>query len=411
MLRRVAVATARVGRTRFTRGARRRSILLAALAALTVLLCACGSSSSSSGSSSTSSSSSGSSQAASILTAATKGFVTSASLSTPLQPLTQWNGPSSASPSLHGAQMIGVAACQDPCAYVGSLVGGLGQRYGANSYTGSVGAAPPNWQSLTEQAIQRHAKVILFNGVADAAVSQQVADARKAGVKTVGVAVEQTVAAGQGYDAYVSVRQDVSYRLMIQAAIASSGGKAQIALFEPAGYPSTDRYVAQAVADLHADCAACSIQVVKQAIPTLADPVQMDQLVTATLNGNPKLNYLLFGDDFYQIGAAKQAASRLGRNVTLIAQDGSTAGLQLVANGTLLYDAGVPLEWIAYAGNDAIRRVVNGQPPLPPNGWGGGAHLWTKSNLPSSLTNQAASQLLAGYIDYRSAYVKLWSGK
>lgn len=378
------------------------------LMALTLLASACGSTTSATQSPSASSGAK-LAQARSIVASATDGFVTANSLASPLVALTSWNGPSGSSPKVNGIKMIGVASCQDPCAYVGDLVGTLGKQYDGDTYSGSVGQTPEDWQSLTQQAINAKPAVIVFNGVADGAVTQQVQAARAAGIKTVGISVEQTVFNGGGYDAYVSVRQDVSYRLMVQAAIAASGGTAQMAIMEPSGYASTDRYVAQAVKDVQADCPGCSVFVQREDTSAMVDPTQMDSLVTSLLNSHPKVDYILFGDDFYALSAARTAAQRLGRTVHLIAQDGSTPGLEAVKSGLIEYDAGVPLEWIAYAGYDQIRRVVSGQTPLGSNSWGGGAHLWTAGNLPSQLTNAAASDVLNGYVDYRDAYAKLWS--
>jgi ABC-type sugar transport system substrate-binding protein len=352
----------------------------------------------------------GTATAKAVLAASLRGFVSSTGPSVPLTPLKSFNGPTSdpSQPVSH-AKIIGVSSCDNPCSYVGDLVGGLAKQYGNGTYTGSIGAEASNWQSLTAEAIQQRPNVILFNGVEDNTITQQVVEARHAGIKTVGVAVLPNVPSSEGYSAYVAVRQDLSYRLMVQAAIANSGGKANILLLESSGYATIDKYVKVAVADVHSGCPKCTITVVKEDNGVLAAPVAMSQLVTSELNALPSVNYILFADDFDAITAAQQAASLLHRHVTLIAQDGSTGGLELVATGALLYDVAVPLQWIAYAGFDAVRRVMNGETPLSPGGWGGGVHTFSKSNLPAKITNQSVAAMLNSYINYIGAYDALWA--
>jgi ABC-type sugar transport system substrate-binding protein len=344
-----------------------------------------------------------------VLAAATNGVVSAASINAPLAAVTTFNGPTTSSKN-PGRLKIGlISSCQDPCAYVDGLVGALAQQHGA-TFTSEVGQTPQDWQQLMTNAINAHDNVIVLGGVPDAAVTQQTAAAKAAGIKTIGIAVERSVASGQGYDAYVSVRQDITYRLMLQAAIADSQGHAHVALFEPSGYATTDRYVADARSEFTKACPACSIIVQRAPGPTMADPTSLDSLVTATLNANPNVDYLLFGDDFYGFTGAQQAAFRLNRKVTMIAQDGSTPGLAAVKSGLVKYDAGAALEWIAYAAYDAIRRMVGGQASLPaPNAWGGGAHLWTAANLPTALTNEAATNMWRSFVHYPTAYKTLWA--
>jgi ABC-type sugar transport system substrate-binding protein len=346
-------------------------------------------------------------QARQIVAAATKGFVSATSLTAPVTALTAFNGTTTPSPKIGRIKMIGVASCVDPCEYVGSLVGTIGNGFG-DSYSGTVGSSPENWQELTAEAINKKPNVIVFNGVSDAAVTEQVAQAKAKGIKVVGISVSQTVSNAAGYNAYVSVRQDVTYRLMVDEAIATSNGTAQMAIVEPSGYPSTDTFVKNAVTQGKTDCPACSIFVQKEDTGSLVDPTQMDSIVTALLSSHPKLNYILFGDDFYALSAAQLAAQRLHRTVHLIAQDGSSTGLDAVKSGIIMADAGCALQWIAYAGYNEILRLVAGKAPIGANAWGGGAHLWTPTDLPSSITNAAMSKVLSGFINYKAAYAKLW---
>ncbi len=53
-------------------------------------------------------------------------------------------------------------------------------------------------------------------------------------------------------------------------------------------------------------------------------------------------------------------------------------------------------------------RVVAGEAPIAANSWGGGAHLWTPTDLPSTIDNAAMSNILSRFVNYKAAYAKLW---
>ncbi len=289
------------------------------------------------------------------------------------------------------------------------IVGSIAGQTDGASFVGKVSTDPQADQQLMSDAVNAKPAAIVVPGISDASLLQGTASSRAAHVKTVGIAVEQSVPSGQGYDAYVSVRQDIGYPMMLTTALADSGGNAHVAVFTASDLATVTGYVDNAKRQFLKQCSRCSVVIKAVDVAALLDPTQLDQLVTSVLNADPSINYLAFGDDYYQFAVVQQAVARLNRKVTLISQDGSSAGLQAVKAGLLKYDVGVPLEWIAYAAYDQIRRVLAGQAPLPPNGWGGGLHLWTSANLPSEVNDETgATKIWRTLVPYQAAYKAAW---
>lgn len=357
---------------------------------------------------------SGSSSAAvkdaqSLVAAAKEGVVSAKSAKEPLTVITSAPDSLGDIPAPKDPQLFSVAACQDPCGFVADSVGKIAADVDDASFVSKIGLDGMAWQQLITTAVSAKPTAIILPGVPDAAIAQELDKARTAGVKTVGVAVEETVPTGKGYDAYVSVRQDLGYPFMLTTALADSNGKANVALLLPGGDANVLGYAKEAERQFKKQCPSCTLLLKVTAFEDLVNPTALDQLTTSILNANPDINYMAFADDYYPFSAAKQAAQRLNRDVTMISQDGSTPGLQAVKAGDLKYNVGMPLDWIAYAAYDQVRRVAAGKPALPANGWGGGLHLWTSENLPSDVKNQAAAtKIWRDLIPYQAAYQKAW---
>ncbi|WP_418061250.1 sugar ABC transporter substrate-binding protein [Pimelobacter simplex] len=348
-------------------------------------------------------------KAESLVAAAQEGVVSAASAKDPLAVITEVSDALVTTPDPDRPSLYSVAACEDPCGYVAENAGQLAKDVDGASFTAKVGLDGLAWQQLTTSAINTDPAAIIMPGVPDVSVLAEIDKARKADVKTVGVAVEQKAPEGKGYDAYVSVRQDIGYPFMLTTALADSGGKANVALFLPGGDSNILGYAKEAERQFKEQCPSCKLIIKVTAFEDLVDPTALDQLTTSVLNANPDIDYMAFADDYYPFSVVTQAAKRLNRDVTLISQDGSTPGLQAVKAGDLKYNVGMPLDWIAYASYDQVRRLLAGEPALPANGWGGGLHLWTKDNLPSDVSDQTeATKIWRDLIPYPAAYDEVW---
>ncbi len=388
-------------------------IILAAL----VSLAACGSSSSSTssaaaGAAAARTASPGASgdvvaQAKSIVSAATSGFVGSATPADPLQPIKAFNGPKTGTTAPRNIKVIAVSSCVDPCQYAGLFTQKLGAQLGwTYQLLQSTDGSPQSFIQLTNSAISQKPKVLLMLGVPDTVVQQQIQQAHAAGIKMIGVSTSPT--GTLRYDSYITTRQDVTYRLLAYEAVAASNGTAHVLWVYPSGFPDNPVNTARAM-KIFARCKQCKVTVKPVQIGDMFSPTAVTSFVTDQLQADPSLNYVIYVDDFAQMGAAQQAANALGRSVTFLAGDGGSQGLKFVQSGVLTADPGLPVQWIGYAGYDAVRRVLVGAPVPDPNSWGGGSHLWVKSNLPANLGPDAVSAQLNSLINYRGAYTALWS--
>jgi len=74
-----------------------------------------------------------------------------------------------------------------------------------------------------------------------------------------------------------------------------------------------------------------------------------------------------------------------------------------VASGGIDADAGVSLEWVAYAGVDQAIRGVTKSPYLGPEDLGLGVHMFVKSN--TAADGQAD---YTPFLDFKAKYLSLW---
>ena len=346
-------------------------------------------------------------EAKSIVSAAESGFVGSVSPAEPLQPVKTFNGPKTGTTAPRNVKVVAVSSCVDPCQYAGLWTQKLGAQLGwTYQLLQSTDGSPQSFIQLTNSAIAEKPKVLLMLGVPDTVVQQQIQQAHAAGIKMIGVSTSPT--GSLRYDSYITTRQDVTYRLLADEAIAASNGTAHVLWVYPAGFPDNPKNTALAM-QIFSRCQQCKVTVKPVQIGDMFSPTAVSSFVTDQLQADPSLNYVIYVDDFTQMGAAQQAANALGRSITFLAGDGGVQGLKFVQSGVLAADPGLPVQWIGYAGYDAVRRALAGAPLPGPNAWGGGSHLWVKSNLPASLRPDAVSDQLNSLVNYRSAYTALWS--
>ena len=100
-----------------------------------------------------------------------------------------------------------------------------------------------------------------------------------------------------------------------------------------------------------------------------------DTAITAALQDAPDATHLVLP---YSIGisAVIEAVRKAGKteDVKVMTKDGDELGLLAVANGGSSANAGVSLEWVAWAGLDQAIRGLTDNEYLPPEELGLGAH-------------------------------------
>jgi ABC-type sugar transport system substrate-binding protein len=153
-----------------------------------------------------------------------------------------------------------------------------------------------------------------------------------------------------------------------------------------------------------ADCSGCKVTQVEWLITDALDPVKTDAIIGAALAANPDANYLVLP---YSIGlpSVVDAVRKAGKTdkVKIVAKDGDSVGLSAIASGGSSMNAGVSLQWVAYAGVDQIIRGLAKEPYLKAEELGLGVHLFTKADSPAD-----GNADYTKFLDYVSEYKKLW---
>ena len=185
--------------------------------------------------------------------------------------------------------------------------------------------------------------------------------------------------------------------------IAETGGQANVLLINDSAFPnlveSNDQFER-----VMAECGECTVNRIDWQITDALDPVKADTVVTAALQSNPDATHLVVP---YSIGMSSvvEAIRKAGKTdqVKLVSKDGDQIGLQTVASGGSSANAGVSLEWVAYAGVDDAIRGVTGNDFLPPEELGLGVHLFVPDNTPADGLADYSP-----YVDFKAKYLELW---
>jgi ABC-type sugar transport system substrate-binding protein len=152
------------------------------------------------------------------------------------------------------------------------------------------------------------------------------------------------------------------------------------------------------------ECSGCTVNVVDWQITDALDPVKADSAITAALQANPDATHLVLP---YSIGMSSviEAVRKAGKTdtVKVVSKDGDEIGLGAIASGGSAANAGVSLEWVAYAGVDDAIRGVTKNDFLAPEALGLGVHLFVPENTPADGQADFTSLL-----DYKAKYLSLW---
>jgi hypothetical protein len=212
------------------------------------------------------------------------------------------------------------------------------------------------------------------------------------------------------YDSYTSVTGAIAARLAAAVTVADSNGHANVLHYYLAGYPS-QKSQALLGDGVIKKCKGCTLISKSLDAAKYFDPTALQAQVTADLRVNPKVNYIFLDLDSSPLSAVTAALASLGRkDVKMVSENSNAAGIALVKSGALFADAGQPIDWIAMAEFDNLRRTLAHQPYMWDT-WGGGDVLFTKANLPKTsgaITDEMIAQAWDSKVHYRAAYEKLW---
>ncbi len=324
--------------------------------------------------------------------------------STDIVAQTSWLGPTSTPkpPAGVNVQIITCApgtACETAANYAAEAAKAAG--WTADIVQGA--GTPESFAQAFDTAIAKKPAAIITMAVPDLVVGASLQKARAAGIITISVADAPNASGPDAYDAYVSYRMPLMHQINAYNIINETGGKANVILFNDSAFPNLVESNKQ-FQQVMSKCSGCTVKQVDWQITDALDPVKADSAITAALQSNPDANYLVMP---YTIGFSSviEAVRKAGKSdqVKIVTKDGDEVGLAAIAAGTAAFDAGVSLEWIAYASIDEAIRGITKSGFTPSDKLGIGVHLFTKDNTPAD-----GKPVYTGFLDYKAQYLKLW---
>jgi ribose transport system substrate-binding protein len=317
---------------------------------------------------------------------------------------TGWLGPEStpAPPAGKNVQIIICApgtACETAANYAVEAAEAIG--WTAEIVPGA--GTPESFTQAFDTALSKSPDVIITMAIPDVLVGASLAKAKEQGVVTISVADAPNASGADAYDAYVSYRMPLMHQVNAYNIIADSAGAANVILINDSAFPNLVESNNQ-FQKVMEQCSGCSTTVVDWQITDALDPVKADSAITAALQANPDANYLVLP---YSIGFSSviESVRKAGKSeqVKVVSKDGDEIGLQAITSGGSAFNAGVSLEWVAYAGIDEAVRGVAGSDYTPTANLGLGVHLFTADNTPAD--GQAD---YTQYFDFKAKYLELW---
>lgn len=317
---------------------------------------------------------------------------------------TGWLGPKEtpAPPAEANVQIV-ICAPGTACEVAGEFAKQAAESLGWTAEIVPGEGTPESFATAFDSALAKNPDVIIGVAIPDVLVGAQLAKARDQGVVTVSIADAPNASGSDAYDAYVSYRMPLMHQVLAYHAIAESGGEANVILINDSAFPNLVESVEQFKRVIDG-CDGCASEIVDWQITDALDPVKADAVITSALQSNSDADYIVLP---YSIGISSviEAVRKAGRadQVKVMAKDGDQIGLQAVASGGSSANAGVSLEWVAYAGIDQAIRGLAGAEYLAPEELGLGVHLFTAANVPADGVADYTQ-----YVDYLSEYKKLW---
>jgi len=324
--------------------------------------------------------------------------------STDIVAQTGWLGPDSTPAPKKGVNLqIIICAPGTACETAGNYAAAAAKAIGWNAEVVPGAGTPESFTQAFDTALAKKPDVIMTMAVPDVLVGASLAKAKAQGVVTISVADAPNASGTDAYDAYVSYRMPLMHQINAYNIIAETAGKANVILINDSAFPNLVESNKQ-FQKVMSQCAGCTVKVVDWQITDALDPVKADSAITAALQANPDATHLVLP---YSIGLSSvvEAVRKAGKTdkVKVVTKDGDEIGLKAVASGGAAFDAGVSLEWVAYAGVDEAIRGVAKSGYTPTEKLGLGVHLFNKDNTPAD--GQAN---FTQFFDYKAKYLKMW---
>lgn len=262
----------------------------------------------------------------------------------------------------------------------------------------SDGSSKSTVEGVTQAIGQRPAGIAL--SVNPDLVSQQIADARTAGISVITL-FQQAPGEPLPEGVQGAVPTDFPGRGadMANWILADSGCAAQAAVLHLSAYPAANRQE-EGIGKVFGSCADCKL--VEAPIDLAQLGTSVPSAVQAVLRANPDVDYLITLFDSLATLSAPAVAS-LRPEVKVVSGDGIESNLEMIRQGTEAVDVVLPPPtWIGYAVVDQLARVT-----LKAKPWDVSVPrlLVDKTNIGDAKT---VADLFPGYENTPSVFEKAW---
>ncbi|RKT31464.1 monosaccharide ABC transporter substrate-binding protein (CUT2 family) [Microbacterium sp. AG1240] len=246
-----------------------------------------------------------------------------------------------------------------------------------------------------DQAITQKADAVFLVSIDPDIVSGALERARAAGIFVVASATDNTT----GLDHEVSLHGDAEGQMLASQIVVSTGGDAKIAMFTGNEFKTVVKRV-EGSKEIFSQCSGCEI-VAEQDISQTAGGADLVSLVQSTLQANPDVNVLWAPYDAAATDMV-QAVQQSGRSDVIVASfNGNLQNLDFIRSGTVQkIVVGEALEWVGWAGADAVLRLSQGAAMVDDDGVP--ARILVADNLPAEGT------AWTGDFDFRAKYSEMW---
>jgi ribose transport system substrate-binding protein len=168
-----------------------------------------------------------------------------------------------------------------------------------------------------------------------------------------------------------------AFRLMSDAAIADSNGKANVLVVRLTDSSVTIKNNDVGIDELKQHCPKCKVTTVDT---LTADMSKLGSAISAKLAANPDTDYLFLPQDaFLQAAMPGIQSAGFTNRLKVIAPGGTTAGLQALKAGQMAYNIGQGAVYNGWGFADATVRLLAGAEIQPEND--GAVRVFTKDNV------------------------------
>jgi len=287
----------------------------------------------------------------------------------------------------------------------------IAKSYGINFIQYANSGQPSEWAKGIDTAIARKVDAITLEGGPYPMVLQpQLKRAKAAGIPVLLLHNwPNNKPDPPNVDVNVTVDFELAGRLMADAAIAESNGKANVLVLDSEDLVPADPVLVSGIKDeLAKHCPDCKVTV-KNVGPVSEWSTKPKSVVQSALIENPATDWIIAVFDALSLPAsAGVRAAGKGSQVKIATYNGSPFALKMIQENDIIHtEIGESLDWLAHSYMDQTMRVLTGTPPAEDER--APFRVFNPSNISDAGTPPEDS---VGYGDaYLKGYRDIWAGK